>query len=402
MEKKKYIGNVGVLDFRGATKEVVDKIAAVGNVGMLLYCKENKSLLADLQCKNVGSMTEVEKDTRVVNGLVEIDHQALVNADKPLSYLVNGKIVIGADATSEDIERGLGKLWINGLILCPKNCMPAVRERVVMVNGQILPIEDDYRIVYESLDMIESTLKTLAESVNYLVLGAMRMLDDFDIALLENIRSIKVYGKIQLRQRYADVLGDRIETMGKIEIIPDDAILLDDDIEIDSIALNRWNKARIWTKSRIRFNHDVTPEQFKAHIALLKCDDLIICRKDMRPAVLEACEKEPEMIAYDNDLIIVDGDQTLSNAELKFRVGTFALFVSGKLSIEPDVDAQTLFDRIEFIVNHGKIVCHGDMCGALRARIRENKGKVVDADIVKEKPKEDKEYLVENAGFFTL
>ncbi|MCD4830062.1 MAG: hypothetical protein K8R90_11595 [Candidatus Cloacimonetes bacterium] len=400
---KKHIGNLGVLDMREATAEIVENIAGIGNVGMLLYTAETKHLLTSLSISNVGSSIETDKDTRIVNGNIELDHETLANTDKPLSYIVNGQISIKRDVTVADVEHGLGKLWVNGVVLCPEACAAVVRSRIETLNGELVADDGKHQIIMGDLNITGSMLQGLAAPTRFLVMGTVTVLDDFDPTLLENIAGLKVYGQVKLRERYASVLGDRLEgAFAEVKIIPDDATQLDDDIELDAAALVRYDKVRLWSDDRIRFTHDVTPEMLRQHIASLRCTDQIVCRKELRPTLLDLSENEPEMLAYTHELLIVDGVQSLSAAELKFRGESFALVVNGKLTIEPDVEPKALFDKLEFVINHGKIDCRGDVCGALRARVQENKGKIVDSAAQEEEKKDEKEYMVKNAGYFKL
>ena len=51
-EKKKIIGNVGILDMRTATEESIDRIAKIGNVGSILCSPETKQYVTKLQIGN--------------------------------------------------------------------------------------------------------------------------------------------------------------------------------------------------------------------------------------------------------------------------------------------------------------------------------------------------------------
>jgi|GEM_PF-1053283 len=420
---KKYIGNVGYLDIREATKEAVETIAGVENVGIILYSPETKDLLTSINCANVGNAYELDKDAKIINGNLEFSHDALATAEKPMSYLVNGKIVFGRDVTPEDVERGINKLYVNGAILCAESCTAAVRVHLANINGELVPDSGDNQIVMGKFVLDENTLKNMEKPVRYLVLGPVKMLDLFDAKLLDKVLALKVYGPVKLRQRYAAALGERLQApFDTTTIVPDDATLLTDDLELDAAALRRFHKARLWTNNRLRFAHDITPELLKEHIAFLRCTGQLICRAELKETLFELSENEPNIMAYTHELAIVDGSQHLTAAELKFRGKSFALVNNGALTVDEDVDAQVLFDKLEFVINNGSIKCCGDACGALQARLRSGGGKITDMQLqvgtlrLQEKLKsngeisdanaapepEQKEYLVKNAGYYKL
>ena len=89
-------GNVGTLDLRNATEKLVASIS-LGNVGTLVYSPETAHLVSRLRMGNVGRSIEIATEARFISGHVNIDRDFFKSGSEPLTYFVNGHVIVEAD-----------------------------------------------------------------------------------------------------------------------------------------------------------------------------------------------------------------------------------------------------------------------------------------------------------------
>ena len=107
-EKKKIIGNIGILDVRTATEESIDRIAKIGNVGSILCSPETKQYVTKLQIKNAGSVVVVPEGAKILEGQAILGKDAFSDHESPAFYLISGQAVFSPDIPEDDIRNGVG------------------------------------------------------------------------------------------------------------------------------------------------------------------------------------------------------------------------------------------------------------------------------------------------------
>ena len=126
----KVIKNVGVLDIRSTVEETLADIRSVKNVGVLICSPETARLIPKLNLGNVGATIEASVDAKITNGQEILGRDSFKHEGAPLELIANGQVIFTPDIPIEDVEKGLGKLWVNGQLLYPESLEGIIQSRL--------------------------------------------------------------------------------------------------------------------------------------------------------------------------------------------------------------------------------------------------------------------------------
>ena len=168
---KKCIGNVGVLDLRTTSAEVIEQIAEIGNVGVLFYTPETAVLLPRLKIRNLGVSIEVPADARFINGEMSLYADAFAEGMAPLSLVVNGQLFVGPDVSSEMLNNYLTRITVNGQLICPRHVLGVLESKLDHQNGQLYTYEKDVQLVRGKLELTAAYLEGLNDAAQLMILG---------------------------------------------------------------------------------------------------------------------------------------------------------------------------------------------------------------------------------------
>lgn len=398
---KRKIDNIGVLDIRSATEQTIGEIAKIGNVGTVISSPETSHLLSKISIGNLGSSVVLTKDYEMFTGKLELTSEYLGKLSKPLYLYVTGKLFIRENVLIEDIEKGIGGLIITGKILCPEKLTPVVQSKIVNQTGKFVSYPGDACFISGPCVLTDSFLRSLKPASNLFIDGKLKAIGNIDKRLIEEkIEKIEVAGKAIIDEQYSEIMNQKIKTSAKIEVVPQGCVFLEDELTIDSISIKKFSNARLHTDSMITFKDDVRPEMLQSRIISIKTTGLIVCGEDLREPIVNICEGFSTTVLYHSGKhITVEDEYELDASELEFSEGKITIMVMGELAIGADVAPELLLSKIEFIDNFGEITADPRQIGAIKNKLRTNKGEIINNKKVENA---DDDVSLSNAGYLKL
>ena len=405
---KKVIGNVGILDVRTTRVEVLEEIDYVENAGLVISSEDNDEVMAKLTIHNMGASFKVPANCKLVNGGIQIDHAYLQGQGSDFTLAVNGGVKIMNDVTPEDIETGIKALYVNGGISCPKAVVSALKEKLMELNGGMNAEGDDEETkqinVYGEEMVDDVSLETLVKPARYVVYGTLSLLESIKISLFERIQEIELYGRVIVKEEYLRFVKPIITGPNRqtVTVIPEGYEFVRHSVNLDKAVLERkYESARLFTSNMLHFEDDVDTNTLKKAISSIRSGSVIVCKTALRDSVLDLCDgPTPQILHYGEKLIVVDDEHTFTKVELGLYPATFTFLVNGELTIDADIDADELRDKVEYIDCYGSIYVHDSAYAVVRSKLRTQAGEVINLD--RKREDESVNYLVENAGYYRL
>lgn len=397
----KTIGNIGALDLRSATEETVDAISAAGNIGVVIYSRETASLFARLRHKNVGASIEVSADARLTNGQVAITRDHFRGQKDPIDMIVNGQMFFEPDVQAEDVEKGLGQLFVNGQLLYPEHIAPALMPKLMHVNGRAQSyIQADY-VTASRLEADEAFLQSLEDGSSLAVIATLSIPDVLSNELWEHkISRLQVIGRIICHQENLQAIASRLVSRGgqiRITTIPAGHQLIEQPVVLDSAVLSALPSPRLYCAARVQIGPDVDADTLDSRLESLVTEDIVICPAALKDVIYRKCNPlSTRIILYEGELWLVDDEMEIVPSRFDFLEGKATLVVSGELTISPDVEPGVLAERLAKVHNFGEIYSTPEQRGAIQARLGINEGELLDSS------REESEEQGANVGYLRL
>jgi len=405
MDKKKSIGNVGVLDLRSATDKSIEAIASIGNAGVVLYSKETAHLLPKLSLGNLGSSIEVDSgEFKMITGKISLEKSSMPGYAKS-NLIITGKVVVSNTLSADDIREMVGKLIITGKIVCPKNILAVFQEKIIKLTGKISTYPEDTTLFDRNITINSTFLSGLSAKSKISVLGNIMFDKNIDNDLVrDKLEYIFCDNKIVAHEQHVEILNSIMdqECLGKLEIIPIGFDFINNDFKLDKNTLESWTHAKsLYIAGKLEVNKDVDTHLFDKKISALILKQEIICKNNLRTVVGSKYKDiNLEFVTYETDYIFNDGDFEISPSYLKYASDKLVIINNGDLKISKEVDADVLFKKIEKIYNSGEIEAYGDQVGVLQAKLVKNEGDII--DLLAKKVENDDSFSIRNVGYLSL
>ncbi len=400
------IGNVGTLDIRNASRESIDSIERIGNVGWLLYSRESADALTRVTgvMGNLGFTIEASGDAQVHQGQTEFTGNYFSDRKSPLQLIALGRVVVGADVPAEEIENGLSDLWITGGLICPDHLLGAIRSKTRHLGGKTVTYRQGDRLAIGNLTMDENFLRAAEDDTSLAVVGNLNMSDVVPGDLLrQKLSRLSVTGKILMREENVqDVLQRLADDLHVTEIatIPTGYLLLNSDITLDSALLASLPSKKIYCARKVQIDPELDSAALDEGLESLYCEDMIICPAGLADAVRGKCANPTtRIVTYEGELWAIPAVTELAASRFEYLEGKAALLVTGVLEISPDIAPAVLADRLSVVHNTGVISCSPEQLGALQARLGISTGVLASSPVDSDAPKNRSSA---NAGYLAL
>lgn len=398
------IGNIGTLDIRTASEEAVAEISRIDNVGTILFSQKTAPLLARLNIGNIGSSAEVPEDFALVTGQLELTRDVL-GGDCPApakGFMITGQVYVLPDVEAASLERNLKGLIVTGQVFVPRSLTAAVQSKILNLTGQVISYVDGARFVRGGLNIDNAYLESLPDGSILAVAGKLRLVGEIDDGLFRRkIARLQALGKVLLREEYAESFHRAAAEFGqaKIELIPRGFRYLEEPLTLDDSALRALGSRKIATPEIVTFLADVTPESIRDHLDSLSTKTGVICPLAIRDAIRERLvQPTVPVLTFGDKLLLVEAEETLSQAELDYLEGRLTIVVFGTLTVDADVPATLLLQKLESVDNFGTIAAASPQLGGLKNRLRTRKGALVDLT----RPEDDGDEADSNIGVLKL
>jgi len=379
---RKVIENINFLDLSSAAEESLEGVTKLQNINLMLFSKKVAKSLSSITMKNVNFSAEVPEKCTQVNGQFELDESFAASVKELLYLVINGTLVVKPDVTVEIIEKTLSGLFVNGGVYCPEKVKGIIQQKTERLNGNITAYMDDADVLAENVRFDNNYLRSLQPGTNIVVTGKVTMVEPLDSSLLqERLGKVEFLNRALIREDYMEIITEKMLNPHKCKMtwIPVGAVYVDKDFYLDSMAIQRFEHATLYVTGTIQLGSDVSQEILVKCIDKIYTNKTIICRKELKEAVLKRCD-DPSVtvLDYTGKLLVVDGEHKLTQAELKYTKENLSLLVRGVLDIADNVDPEALYDKVDSIDNYGVINGDSEQCGVVQTKLRTNKGVVSD------------------------
>ncbi len=397
-EKKKNIGNVGILDIRKATEESIANIGFIGNIGMLLYSPETAKFILRLSTGNIGESIEVPNDAKLMTGGTEFSRDYFKNQKTPQSIVIIGELTVHPDIPIEDIENGLAELRVIGEILYPEHLAGVIGSKLRSMIGESHVYIQCNRLITDQLVLDENYLRTLDDASVLVVLGDLKLPKVIPTGLLEQkIQKIQVFGGVTCREENAQTLSARLMSKTgapKMTIFPAGFELVEKPLLLNADLLGSLSIQKLYCTDRVQIDRDVDATMLDNSIELLIATDIVLCPVTLKKVLSQKCDLlKTQVIFYEGELLLVEDEHTLLAPSFDYMEDKVTIVVFDVLTISPDIDPKVLFDRLSKVHNLGVIRCTPDQMVVMQAKLGLKDGVLEDST----KVEEDKEAAEEEA-----
>jgi hypothetical protein len=387
IEKKdqgKTIENVAVLDIRSATEESIAGISRISNVAMLLFSRETAPLVtrSKINVVNVAALMEVPADAKFINGQEVFSHDYFKDLSTPLNIVVNGQVRVDPDVPAEDIEKGLGELYINGQILYPEHLAGVVQSKIHRMNGQSQTYAKGDKVAVGRLILDENYLRSLDDSSVLVVIGNLKIPQVLPNDLLgQKLKRVQVIGEIVCREENAQTIFACLDNKTgsvKVTAIPTGFELVEKQLVLDADMLESLPARKLYCTGRIQIDRNVDPAALDKSLEALVVKDMVICPAALKGVISRKCNMlETRAVFYEGELWLVEGESNMLASRFDYLEGKATMVVLGELVIAPDIDSRVLIDRLAKVHNLGVISCTSKQRGAIQALLGLSDGELV-------------------------
>jgi hypothetical protein len=404
MQKGTVIGNVGVLDLRKAGESPFPEIAAIGNVGTVLYSRETAGLVTRLNIGNLAETLEISPEVQVLTDSVVFHHGYFEGQQAPLDLFVAGHVLIEPDVATEEIEQGLGELSVAGPLICPEHLIGAVQAKARHVGGPTMAYPPAGHVTIGKLVLDEAVLQSLDDDSHLVVVGVLRLPDVLPNDLLkQKIASLRVAGGIRCHEENLRVVMDRlVDKTVKVKTIPAGFVLVERSLLLDGIMLESLPSKKLYCTSQVQIAADVDPASLDESLEKIVSTNMIVCPMALKSVLARKCSLlDTRVVFYEGELWLIDGADTLSPSRFDYLEGQATLVVLGSLKIAPEVDPQVLADRLGKVHNLGVVHCTPQQRGAIQARLGLSDGVLRDSTETEEQ-EEKSRIAIGNMSYLAL
>jgi hypothetical protein len=377
LESGTVIGSVNVLDLRKATEETIANIRSIGSVNILLTSRETAPLVPRLNVGSVNVSVEAPEHAQVVTGQVVIGQDYFRGQEQRVFLVVVGQVLVKPEVALEDVEKGLDGLAVVGQLLCPEPLLGAVQAKSRQLVGQSVGYPPSGRLIMGSLVLDEAFLEGLEDGSDLVVLGSVRLPQVVSNDLLaQKLGKLHVTGAIRVHEENAEVVRAHLSNgAARMTIIPAGFALVSNPLMLDDTVLEALPSPKLFCLDRVVVDVATSPDVLDGRLEQLVTRDLLICPTRLKGVMSRKCNLlETQVIFYEGDLWLVDGDEGLSASRFEYLSDKATLVVTGALAIDPDVEPRVLADRLVKVHNQGEIVCTPEQKGAIQARLGRNEG----------------------------
>lgn len=376
------IEKVAFLDLTEASEDTLKEIKAIKKVAFMVYNEKFEKFMPKISFSKISASVKVAGKFTFINGKTTFDQNFASGIKEPLSFFVNGKMIVKPDVTVEMIDKAIGRLVVNGVIYCPESTQGAIQQKAEQTNGKIVAYLNDAVLEDGKLTIDNDYLKQLKPGVNLVVTNKVTMIEDLDAPLFdEKLNQVQFLKGAVISEANKEMLSRKLANhTEKIVTVPEGFTYIDEDLHLDSDGVKRQEQGKFYVTGTVRFDKDVAPEEIKNHIAEIIAEEAIYCRTELKAEVLEKCGPSVKVISYSGDLRIIDGQHTLMKTELEYTESKIFYVVQGVLEVHKNVDPQLLYEKVERIDLDGVVSGNTEQCGVLQTKLGIQNGVVSNED----------------------
>lgn len=222
-------------------------------------------------------------------------------------------------------------------------------------------------------------------------------LDQFN----EKINKLEVNGKISLHENQEVYLYKKVSSLTTciVEVIPEGYEVLAKPLRLNARSIRRFQKKKWYTNKPVIIESDVSREMLTKAVEKIYSTSVIICPEEIEDLVYERLSlMETEVLPYENNFILIDGEEVWTNDQFLALDQPVTLIVNGQLILDGDVSEEALRSKVSTLDVLGEVIVREKKFkGILQNVIRLNTG-----TIEVEKGKEETGNTLQNIGELSL
>lgn len=393
--------NIGTIDLRKATDEVLREIEKIDSVGMLIYGESQQTAISHIKQVNIGAALALPKgvDFIVQNGKYTLTRSILESMDSKVVVMINGKLIIEPIGDSGLLDK-IHKITVNGKLVIQENDYVALASRI-QINGNSKIYCADEICIDGSFELNDVNLYGLDEG-SKLYVDNIHALEPLDEALFdETIQSIKVGHYLVASAKTIRKLARKISNYLEIEkyIVPDGFDYYDS-LKLDDMQLESLKGENLFIRSTL----DI---QCSADAFLRKVKQVIAKEVSVSQAVYD----EIKGVLGKVDQVKINDPSAVKNMSLLVLTNSYfndiaSLTMSnyGKLKIDESVTLEILDTKLKRLTNYGVVMCPEHLYSKLMQKVKSNFGviKVVTKESDSSSDTESSEDVISGMGYLEL
>ncbi len=202
------IHNIGVLDIRQATDEILESCKSIVNIGFLLGTETTLKKLQPCELADIGLTLRVPDDVPLVlrDQAFTIDDAYLNSLTEPTMILVNGNCLFQTE-NLDSLDNKLYDILVNGNTYCPSSIKGKL-STMGRFNGRMIAFEPGATFIDKTLNLTESLLFRLPQKTSTPKLRAM---DPKLTANVETFESIEVLDSCWIERGLFQTWRDKLQ-----------------------------------------------------------------------------------------------------------------------------------------------------------------------------------------------
>lgn len=376
--------NCGNLDMRETTEQVASRILHV-NAGSVLVTAETRDFLS-MFSNNVGNMIEVPREVRLKTILADeiLGRDAFSGEVEPFLIMNMSNITLEPDVTAQGVEGSWYEIINMGDILYPEHVAGPITNKLTANMGGLTPYRSSAQLIKGDVMLDEVYLASLDDDVDLVVTGNLRIPEPVSNDVLDRkINTVLVRGDVLCRAENVSTLRSKYDSKSAspdTNVVPDELELVERDLSLTAASIRSWKGRKIYAIGSVNILDDVDADTLDTALDSLVCTGRVLCPEPLSEVFSGVCDTlNTDVVFYGGSLWVVDTDLTLRQSRLDLIDGTATLYNNGTVTIEEDVDARTLYDRLSAVYNWGTITCFPDQMSAVEARMAFNEGTLHEA-----------------------
>ncbi|QQK77398.1 hypothetical protein HUG15_18640 [Salicibibacter cibarius] len=357
---KRKIGNVGVLNLLNTTEENLNDIEWIGNVGVVMVRKGKGDILQKINIGNIGSVIEVEEGYQLIQGGLTITQQYLEQLVEPLRAVVLGALFIEKDVHGETFLERVKDIQLQGAAMVPNEIRGTIESKIGDVQGAVIGYDKMPKMFSGSHTLSKQTLESFETVTSILGNGVIRFADDVEANDVNNhIDQLYMNGVVILRAHLEPAVRKALSSEGNpvFEIIPNGYAYIEKTLKVTRNMLKRFSHQKLYTDAPMIFTAEITRGELIENINNIHTESYIVCPEHLEDLLLERCDLlETEIISFENEYLLVEGEEIWNNETLLSLDEPISLIVDGILIFSADVTKEAIYQAISQIGNFDKII----------------------------------------------
>jgi hypothetical protein len=398
------IGNVNILDLRNATEESIAGIEKIENANAVLFTQGTGDLLAKLDIGNVNVMVDVPPIANVqrVVGKLVLNRDHFKELTQPVYFLVTGQLIVDQGVSNEDIDEWIAGSFITGQLICPESIAGTFQSKDNQVLGQVITYPSLSKIKLDSFSLTENVINTWDDDSDLAVVGDLSVPEVLPNKLLEaKLGKLFVSGKTICHEENAQVIQNCLmQNSGKLKVIPAEHKLVNKSINLDATLLENLPERKLYCIKSVQIGTDVTPDLLNKNLESIFSEKKILCPEELKSVFVTKCNLlENQIVFFEGRLWMVRDNQTLKATRLEYMDGDVTAYITGELTLDPDITPELLSGKFLKVHNLGVIRCTPEQMGVIDSLLGLNSGELHDLTEVDDTAGK---FWIDNANYLAL